>query len=268
MVTCRWEKVNTQFGRGSTAETIPAYRVAMPSRRRSALVGRLVVDQPGRPQQAILDELRRVILDGAMPPGTLIPLAEVAELFGVSQIPVRESLKTLIGEGLVSHRSNAGYAVAQLTPQELREMYIVRETLESASLSVAIANATDEDRAAIVAANDVLQQAVRDDDPAAYHRQSRTFHLALARPSRMHRLLHMLESAWNVTEPVQSMVHVGPADRAALHADHCQMVSAFLAGDVEGLLSASELHAQRLNAVIATLPTDTGLLSTDISSAQ
>jgi DNA-binding GntR family transcriptional regulator len=241
----------------------------MPSRRRSALVDKLVVDQPGRPQQAILDELRRVILDGAVPPGTPIPLADVADLFGVSQIPVRESLKTLIGEGLVSHRSNAGYAVAQLTSQELREMYIVRETLEAASLAAAIANATDEDRAAVVAANDVLQQAIRDDDPATYHRQSRNFHLALTRPSRMYRLLRMLESAWNVTEPVQSMVHVRPADRAELHADHCQMLEAFLAGNVERLLTVAELHAQRLNAVIATLPTDTGLLvSADISSAQ
>jgi DNA-binding GntR family transcriptional regulator len=125
------------------------------------------------------------------------------------------------------------------------------------------------DRAAIVAANDVLRRAIHDDDPLTYHRQSRNFHLALTRPSRMHRLLHMLEAAWNVTEPVQSMVHVGSADRADLHADHCQMLDAFMAGDVEQLLTVAELHAQRLNAVIATLPTDTGLLvSGDISSAQ
>ena len=109
-------------------------------------------------------------------------------------------------------------------------MYIVRETLEAAALAASVANATDDDRAAVVAVNDVLQQAIRDDDPVTYHRQSREFHLALTRPSRMHRLLHMLESAWNVTEPVQSMVHVSPDARAAaLHADHCQMVELFLA---------------------------------------
>ncbi|MBB3601559.1 DNA-binding GntR family transcriptional regulator [Mycolicibacterium sp. BK556] len=238
-------------------------------RRRSALVDRLVVDQPGLPQQAILDELRRVIVDGSSLPGTPIPLAEVADLFGVSQIPVRESLKTLIGEGLVAHRSNSGYTVAQLTVAELREMYIVRETLEAASLASSVANATDEDRAAIVAANDLLQQAIDNDDPLTYHRQSRHFHLALTRPSRMFRLLHMLESAWNMTEPVQSMVHVAPSHRAALHGDHREMVEAFLAGDVEQLLTIAELHAQRLNSVIATLPTDTGLLAwADISSTQ
>jgi DNA-binding GntR family transcriptional regulator len=238
-------------------------------RRHSRLVERLTVGSPGRSQQAILDELRRVILDGAVLPGTPIPLAEVADLFGVSQIPVREALKTLIGEGLVAHRSNFGYAVAQLTPQELREMYIVRETLEAAALAASVANATDVDRAAVVKLHDVLQQAIRDDDPVAYHRQSRGFHLALTRPSRMHRLLHMLESAWNVTEPVQSMVHVTADERSALHADHRHMVEAFVVGDVEHLLTTAELHAQRLNSVIATLPTDTGLLvEPNISSAQ
>jgi DNA-binding GntR family transcriptional regulator len=136
-------------------------------------------------------------------------------------------------------------------------------------LAVAVANATNADRATIVAVNDVLEQAIRDDDPLTYHRQSRQFHIALTRPSRMYRLLHMLEAAWNVTEPVQSMIHVAPSDRVHLHTDHCQMVDAFLAGDVEQLLAVSELHAQRLNSVIATLPTDTGLLApSDISFTQ
>lgn len=233
----------------------------MRPQRRSALLGHLVADRAGSSQPAVLGELRRAILDGGVPPGTPIPLAEVADVFGVSQIPVREALKTLVGEGLVAQRPNAGYSVAQLTAEELRELYIVRETLESASLAAAVANATDADRAAAIAANDILEQAVRNGDGVGYHRGSREFHAALTRPSHMHRLLHMLEAAWNVTEPVQSMVHVGPQDRAQLHADHGAMLAAFLAGDAERLLAASEAHAARLNSVIAKLPTDTGLLA-------
>lgn len=229
--------------------------------RRSALLEQLMADPASPSQQAVLGELRRAILDGGVPPGTPIPLAEVAEVFGVSQIPVREALKTLIGEGLVAHRRNAGYSVALLTAQELREMYIVRETLESASLMVAVANASEADRAAAIEVNRLLEQAIAADDAVAYHRQSRNFHAALTRPSRMYRLLHMLEAAWNVTEPVQSMVHVGPTDRADLHVDHREMLDAFLVGDPERLVAASEAHAVRLNAVIATLPTDTGLLA-------
>ena len=54
--------------------------------------------------------------------------------------------------------------------------------------------AADADRAAAVAVNVSLQQAIRDDDAGAYHRQSRELHAALTRPSRMYRLLHMLEA--------------------------------------------------------------------------
>lgn len=229
--------------------------------RHSVLVERLIAERTGTSQQGVLAELRRAILDGGVPPGTPVPLAEVADVFGVSQIPIREALKTLVAEGLISHRRNGGYTVALLTAQELREMYIVRETLESASLAAAVHNATDTDRATAVIANQRLEQAIRDGDAAAYHRGSRQFHAALTAPSRMHRLLHMLESAWNVTEPVQSMVHVSHAERADLHADHRAMLEAFLAGDVDVLLALSEQLAARLNAVIATLPRDTGLLA-------
>ena len=233
----------------------------MMSVRRSALLDHLVADRTRTSQAEILVELRRAILDGGVPPGTPIPPAEVADLFGVSPIPIREALKTLVAEGLVTHRRNGAYTIALLTAQELREMYIVRETLESASLTAAVYNATDADRATAVLANQRLEQAVRDGDAAAYHRGSRQFHAALTAPSRMHRLLHMLEAAWNVTEPVQSMVHVSPSHRAELHADHRAMLEAFLAGDVACLLAVAEHHAGRLNAVIATLPRDTGLLA-------
>jgi len=92
----------------------------------SALLAILSSDHPGLSQQAILDEVRRAILSGAVPPGSPIPVDETADLFGVSRIPIREALKTLIGEGLVDHQPRAGYTVARLTVQEFREIYLVR----------------------------------------------------------------------------------------------------------------------------------------------
>ena len=232
----------------------------MPDRRHSAALFKAAV---GRDAVSIVDELRRVILDGAVPPGTPIPVGEVAEMFGVSHIPVRESLKTLTAEGLVQHRQNSGYAVAQLTASELVEMYLVRETLESAAMAAAVVHASDSDRAHLAEVHETLQQALKFDDAQAYHRHSRQFHMALSRPSRMLRLVHMLESAWNITEPVQLMVHVEPQQRILLHEDHRVMLDAFLAGDAEGLLAAAAVHNRRLNVVVESLPTDTGLVLGD-----
>lgn len=236
----------------------------MPSRRRLPRLPPLTPPQDlerGYSQPEILDELRRLILEGNVPPGAGLPLRELASRFAVSVIPLRESLQTLIGEGLVEHRPNLGYQVTQLTAAELRELYIVRERLEWVALETAVTAATPEDHRSAAEAHARLEQAVLEDDSSAYHRESRIFHLALTRPSGMARLVHMLESAWNITEPVRPMVHVDSRDRAELHADHGRMLAAFRAGDTEALLAAAELHNTRLNRVVAQLPDDTGLFS-------
>jgi DNA-binding GntR family transcriptional regulator len=236
-----------------------------PTRRRySPLVAKLTArgtGSAGPSQPAILDELRRCLLDGEVAPGTAIPVDEVASVFGVSRIPVRESLKTLIGEGLVEHRPNLGYTVARLTERELQEMYLVREVLESAALTGAVHAATPADDEEARAAHRALGAAMHHHDLRGYHRDSRRFHWALVRPCGMRRLLGMLESAWNVTEPLQAMTHVGDDERARLHTDHDEMLAAFLARDTAALLRVSRKHHHRLRATLHALPRHTGLFA-------
>ncbi|WP_433046601.1 GntR family transcriptional regulator [Dactylosporangium sp. CS-033363] len=229
-------------------------------RRRSALVARLA-GRAGRTPGAIVDDLRACILDGEVPPGSAIPVDAVAAAFGVSRIPVREALMTLIGEGLVDHRPNLGYRVAKLTLEEFAEIYLVREALETAALRIALGQARAEDDERAMAAHAALEAAVRAGDGRAYHRESRGFHLALIRPCRMRRLLHMLGTAWNMTEPLQPMTHLGPADRELLHRDHAAMLAAFTARDPDALIAACAVHHGRLQSYIARLPRDTGLFA-------
>jgi DNA-binding GntR family transcriptional regulator len=222
---------------------------------------RLAANRPGTVHEMILDELRTVILDGYAPPGTPIQVDDVAARFVASRIPVREALKTLIGEGLVDHRPRAGYAVAQLTPVELVEFYIVREALEAAALTAAVPLATTADDAILADAHAALSRAIESGDSRGHHRESRRFHLALTTPSRMHRLLRMFEAAWNITEPLQPMSHVSRTETDLLHEDHQHMLNSFVARDTEALLAASARHYERLRVIVAALPVDTGLFA-------
>jgi DNA-binding GntR family transcriptional regulator len=230
-------------------------------RRRSVLVARLSGKPVGNSHSVILDELRRCILDGEVPPGSPIPVDQVAAVFGVSRIPVREALMTLIGEGLVDHRPNAGYRIAKMTAQEFSEIYLVREALETAALRLAVELASPGDDEQARAAHAALERAVAAGDVRAYHRESRRFHLALIHPCRMRRLLHMLGTAWNMTEPIQPMSHVGSADRALLHVDHETMLTAFIDRDAEALIGAFATHHHRLQSFVALLPRHTGLFA-------
>jgi DNA-binding GntR family transcriptional regulator len=226
------------------------------SRRPSALIRQLQASRPPGPQASLADELRRAILGGAVAPGTPIPVGAVADLYRVSPIPVREALHVLMGERLVDHRPNSGYAVARVTRQELRELYLVRAALEAAALQAAVGTAEPADRACARTALGRLDDAVAAGDVRAYHRHSRDFHLALVSPCRMRRLLHMLESAWNVTEPVQPMRFLSDTDRERLHADHRRMYAAFAEGDAERLIALSREHGERLGLAVDTLPDD------------
>jgi DNA-binding GntR family transcriptional regulator len=201
----------------------------------------------------VLSELRRVIASGQVPPGSPIPLDDVAAFFGVSLIPVREALKTLLGEGLLEHQPRLGYTVTALSQAELDELYVVRGALEAAALEEAVRQSTPADHARAAAVHAELGAAVTTKDAAAFQRASREFHEALLAPCRMPRLLHMLDIAWNLTEPVQTMMHVSEDDREGMQADHQEMLEAFVARDSERLLAAAAAHHERLTTAISTL---------------
>lgn len=226
------------------------------TRRRSVFTSRLVSSTGRGEQPHVADDLRRAILSGDEPPGTVIPIEAVAQFFGVSQIPVREALKVLLGEGLIEHVPHVGYSVAKLTFAEFREMYDVRQALEAAALRAAAGRATAADEDVVRARHGDMAAALAAGDGGAYSRASRAFHLALIRPSGMQRLLHLYEGAWNMTEAARPMARVDTAHRAHLHDDHEGLLAAFAARDADRLVAESTRHYDHLKASLDTFRDD------------
>src|SRR6202012_921096 len=77
-----------------------------------------------------MPELRRSILSGALSPERELSLRELAEMLGVSIIPVREALRSLESEGLVLTRPGRSARVAPLDLEELQSIYRLRRRLE------------------------------------------------------------------------------------------------------------------------------------------
>ncbi|GAB4013544.1 GntR family transcriptional regulator [Nocardioides ultimimeridianus] len=226
------------------------------SRRRSVFTARLVASTSGGEQPQVVEDLRRAILSGDEPPGTLIPIEAVAHFFGVSQIPVREALKVLTGEGLVDHTHHKGYSVAKLTFAEFRELYDVREALEAAALREAVRHASPADDERVRTSHARLGRAVAESDDRAYHAESRHFHRALIAPARMERLVHMYEAAWNITEPARPMTRLHRGQHRVLHDDHDRMLTAFIARDAASLVAESAAHYAALRSAIEALRDD------------
>lgn len=215
------------------------------------LIAQLVETRTGNTRANVLEELRRLILSGKAVPGTQIPPAEIAKAFGVSAIPVREALKTLVGEGLVDHQPNSGYHVSMLSTDELREIYFVRGVLEEAALLRAVERITPADLERARAHHEELLTAARFDDRKAFHDVSRDFHRCLVEPCGMPRLLTMFEATWNMTEPFQAMRTVTTDVQHQLNDDHAHLLDAFADRDPQRVVEIAREHHTRLETAIA-----------------
>ncbi len=81
--------------------------------------------------RSVADALREAILQGDLSPGEQIRQAAWAEHLGTSRIPVREALKSLAAEGLLSHDHNRGYFVIRFGADEMAQIYLMRRLLET-----------------------------------------------------------------------------------------------------------------------------------------
>jgi DNA-binding GntR family transcriptional regulator len=97
--------------------------------------------------ELIADAIRSSILRGYFRPGDRLDQQEIADELTVSKIPVREALRTLDAEGLITMRPNKGAVVKERTVEELSELYFIRGVLEGAAAERA-AGHMDEQRLA------------------------------------------------------------------------------------------------------------------------
>lgn len=112
----------------------------------------------------VINRLRENIVDGTLPAGTRLPQVALAAQLGVSRTPLREALRVLDSEGLVqSLDGNRTVEVVQTRPDDLREMYELREVIDGLAARLAARNglAEEEERRA----RDLLNELADSSDP-------------------------------------------------------------------------------------------------------
>ncbi len=94
-------------------------------------------------REQVADRIRDAIMSGHFAPGERLIERELCELTGVSRPSLREALRDLVAEGLLSNAHNRVLTVAVITPREAEEIYQVRATLEGMVARLFAATATD-----------------------------------------------------------------------------------------------------------------------------
>ena len=113
-----------------------------------ARLDRIIADAAAKKltaQDLVLTSMREAILTAALPPGARLRQERLAEMFGTSRIPVREALRALEYEGLVTSLPYRGFTVTELDADDIEEVYDLRILLEGHAVRLAVPLMTDED---------------------------------------------------------------------------------------------------------------------------
>jgi len=130
----------------------------------------------GAVRERVLGTLRQDIIAGRLAPGDRLVERELAERFGVSRVPVREAVRALVAEGFVHFASARRAVVRGLTPEDVRELFELREALEVYAAGLAASRATPEGLAELRALLEEAATATKEADAEAVTDVNTRFH--------------------------------------------------------------------------------------------
>jgi len=189
---------------------------------------------------AVRDTLRAAILRGDLPGGSRLVQTEIAVQLGVSTTPVREAMRDLAGEGLITMDSHRIGTVRKPDWDEMAEIVEIRGALEGLAIRRAMANITKEELEEARVLADGLS---REEDLRSWVQLNIRFHSIFHRATRTRRLnsiLSTLEDAGGVF--VAQAQRLQPEIKRRAIADHFALLEAFDNGDSDRATEIQKGH--------------------------
>ena len=186
-----------------------------------------------RPDE-IATALRRAVRERVFAPGEVLNQDQLARRFGVSRVPLREALRTLVGEGLVVMKTGLGAVVAELEPDEVNELYELRLQLEPPLAPAVVANARRVDVDALGAIVDSMAQ-LAPERSEEWSTLNYRFHRRLYELSERKHFVRLVVQVLNLVEPYARVHAHVLGSRPQMQEQRAEMVAALRAGDGRGL---------------------------------
>lgn len=218
-------------------------------------------EQPSLSTQTRKDQayhhIRSKILNHLLGPGDRVSHRELAKEIGVSFTPVREAINQLTSEGLLECSPQRGTFVAELTRQDIREVYDIREAQESHAAAKIAGKTSEVDLAEMERLVEDMQRTVEALEASGngtwppeladrWQLADAGFHLAILRAAGNRRALKMV-GQYRVMTTIfaQRKTHRPKDDLNLVTAEHATILAAIRAGDADKARSVMAAHIGR-----------------------
>jgi len=195
--------------------------------------------------QSTYESIKEAILTNRLRPGNKLNHQQLAEQFGVSRTPVRESLERLYQEGYVTRIANKGYYVAEIDTKEVHELYQTREALETHALKTALAmGVPDSEIKKLKEINKRYKSLCMEDLSRERLFIDREFHLALAKQSHNDYLCRTLAAIFDRLILKRRVEGYHALRGMTPYEDHEKILTAIAAGNDKSALSLLHSHIE------------------------
>lgn len=205
---------------------------------------------PLQPGAALADQayehLRDAILDGRLAPLTPLSVPEVARRLGISRSPAREAIARLASEGLARVEPRRGAVVAQITLDDLHEIYEVREVLEGLACRLAALAMDDAARKQLDEVIAEHRDAVTAGDVARHMVADQRFHKVVRSVAGNRRLAESLDRLQGEIRVAMNTTHRVAGGMHQALAEHEEIAEALRRADPEAAEEAARRHIRRL----------------------
>lgn len=192
----------------------------------------------------VYGRIRQSIIDGDLPPGERLVESEIARSYRISQAPVRDAIKKLEHEGLVTYRKRRGNYVTVISADETRQARQVRTVIEELAARELAGKLRLDDERALMAAIDEMRDGARAADPVRVRRADLAFH---------HRVCEatgnpFISRVWAVLEPSMYTLNAiadpfGVGDLRRMSAWHERLLDALRDSDPDRAARLFASHA-------------------------
>jgi DNA-binding GntR family transcriptional regulator len=199
--------------------------------------------------------IRSAIIEGTLAPGDVLRQDELASQFGFSRMPIRDALRQLEAEGLVSIHPTKGAQVARLNEAELREIYGMRLILEVEALRLSCKR---HDKPSLETARTILATMSAETDPSRLSELNREFHAELYSSCGNNRLLSHIDLYLSASDRYVRILLSALDYQPQSHTEHQAILEACRDGDVDKAASELRHHltqgSVRLLSALVTHP--------------
>ena len=211
----------------------------------ASLKGARKIKQPSLRDQ-VYDQVRKLILSGALTPGVRINLNELSDELGVSKTPLNEAIQKLLKEGLLTVKPRSGTFVSVLDLQEVQESFGFREAIEVGAAAIIVERVTDAEIARLRALLDRMGALLGDNgNPKRYDtflRLDHQFHEEVVATSGNPLILDHYRQVNTLLQVARLKRRYFHAQYEGTHREHTAILDAMQARDAKALATACRAH--------------------------